>query len=86
MQTNIHPLSVIRSHDPSVRVGENILCLRPRGHWDRLSMHAGHELQAAYEGFPRCANSSSVPRIPTVLSCAFQHFQLRSVTYAPVLF
>jgi hypothetical protein len=34
-QTDIHSLSGIRTHDPSVRAGENISCLRPQGHWDR---------------------------------------------------
>jgi hypothetical protein len=32
---NIHALSGIRTHDPSVRAGENSSYLRPRGHRDR---------------------------------------------------
>jgi hypothetical protein len=28
-------LSVIRTHDPSVRAAEDISCLRPRGHCDK---------------------------------------------------
>jgi hypothetical protein len=35
INTNIHALSGIRTHDPSVREGEDISCLRPRGHCDR---------------------------------------------------
>jgi hypothetical protein len=35
MHTDIHVLSGIRSHDPSVRASEDIWCLRPRGHCDR---------------------------------------------------
>jgi hypothetical protein len=35
MQTDIHALSEIRIHDPSVRAGEDGSCLRPRGHCDR---------------------------------------------------
>jgi hypothetical protein len=35
--TNIHALSGIRTHDPSVLVGEDISCFRPRGHCDRPS-------------------------------------------------
>jgi hypothetical protein len=31
----IHTLSGIRTHDPSVRAGEDILCLRPHGHCHR---------------------------------------------------
>jgi hypothetical protein len=34
-QTNIHATSGIRSHDLSRRAAVD-LCLRPRGHWDRL--------------------------------------------------
>jgi hypothetical protein len=37
-QINIHVLSGIRTHDPSVRAGEEISCPRQRGHCDRLSM------------------------------------------------
>jgi hypothetical protein len=33
--TDIHALSGIRTHDPSVRAGEDSSCLRPRGHCDR---------------------------------------------------
>jgi hypothetical protein len=36
MQTNIHALSGIRTQGPSVLVGEDISCLRPRGHCDQL--------------------------------------------------
>jgi hypothetical protein len=32
----MHALSGIRAHDPSVRAGEDSLCLRPRGHCDGL--------------------------------------------------
>jgi hypothetical protein len=32
---NIHALSVIRTHDPSVRASEDSLCFRPRGYCDR---------------------------------------------------
>jgi hypothetical protein len=35
MQTDIHALRWIRTHDPSVREGEFGSCLRPRGHCDR---------------------------------------------------
>jgi hypothetical protein len=34
LQTNIHALSRIRTHDPSVRTGEDSSCLRPGGHCD----------------------------------------------------
>jgi hypothetical protein len=33
--TDIHALSVIRTHDPSVRAGEDGSCLRPGGHCER---------------------------------------------------
>jgi hypothetical protein len=35
-QTNTRALSGIQTHDPNVRAGEDISCLRPRGHCDRL--------------------------------------------------
>jgi hypothetical protein len=34
-QTQKSPLSGIRTHDPSVREGKDISCLRSRGHCDR---------------------------------------------------
>jgi hypothetical protein len=34
--TEIHALSGIRTHDPSVRANGDCSCLRPRGHCDRL--------------------------------------------------
>jgi hypothetical protein len=34
--TDIHVSSGIPTHNPSVRAGENISCLRPHGHCDRL--------------------------------------------------
>jgi hypothetical protein len=34
MHTDIHASSGIRTHDPSVRAGEDGSCLRPRGHYD----------------------------------------------------
>jgi hypothetical protein len=35
---HIHVLGGIRTHDPSVRAGEEISCLRPHGHCDRPSL------------------------------------------------
>jgi hypothetical protein len=37
--TDIHALSWIRTHDPSVRAVEDSSCLRPRGHCDRRVQH-----------------------------------------------
>jgi hypothetical protein len=34
MLTDIHARSGIRTHDPCVRAGEDISCLRPLGHYD----------------------------------------------------
>jgi hypothetical protein len=36
---NIHASSGIRTYDPSVRVSEDDLCLRPRGHCNRSLSH-----------------------------------------------
>jgi hypothetical protein len=38
INANIHALSGIRTHDPSVRVGEDISCLRPRDQNYHLSV------------------------------------------------
>jgi hypothetical protein len=35
MHTDIHASSGIRTHDPSIRAGEDVSCLRPRDHCDR---------------------------------------------------
>jgi hypothetical protein len=35
INADIHALSGLQTHDPSVRVSEDISCLRPRGHCDR---------------------------------------------------
>jgi hypothetical protein len=40
--TDIHPLSRIRTHDPSVPASEDSSCLRPRSHSDRLSAFLPH--------------------------------------------
>jgi hypothetical protein len=41
-QKNIHALSGIRTHDPSVRASEDSSCLRPLGHCDRsVEKHGG---------------------------------------------
>jgi hypothetical protein len=42
--TDIHALSGIRTHDPSVRESEDSSCLRPRGHCDRLHTFQALEL------------------------------------------
>jgi hypothetical protein len=34
-RTDIHSLGGIRTHDSSLWAGEDISCLRPRGHCDR---------------------------------------------------
>jgi hypothetical protein len=45
-QNNIHALSVIRTHDPSVRASEDSSCLRPRGHCDvRSTFNTSFKLQ-----------------------------------------
>jgi hypothetical protein len=38
VHTDIHALSGIRTHDPSIRASEDSSCLRWRGHCHRLSM------------------------------------------------
>jgi hypothetical protein len=38
-KTDIHALSGIRTHGPSVRASEGSSCLRPSGHCDRHSLY-----------------------------------------------
>jgi hypothetical protein len=43
MHTDVHALSGIRTHDPSVRAGEDGSCLRLRDHCDRrVEMYLAH--------------------------------------------
>jgi hypothetical protein len=46
-RTNIHALSGIRNHDPSVRTAEDGSCLRPRGNCDRLTSFHVAEIYGA---------------------------------------
>jgi hypothetical protein len=46
--TNIHALSGTRTHDPNIRAGEDISCLRPRGHCGR---HIKTSLQVNVPGY-----------------------------------
>jgi hypothetical protein len=43
MHTDIHALSGIRTHDPSIRASEDSSCLRRRGHWDRHFIQLSHK-------------------------------------------
>jgi hypothetical protein len=45
--TDIHALSGIRTHDPSVRASEDSSCLRPRGHCDRLASERAKTVHAS---------------------------------------
>jgi hypothetical protein len=45
--TDIHALSVIRTHDPSVRVSEESSRLSPNGHCDRQSEYVPHLITAS---------------------------------------
>jgi hypothetical protein len=42
----MHALSGIRTHDPSVRAGEDGSCLRPRDHCDRLASERAKTVRA----------------------------------------
>jgi hypothetical protein len=46
---NIHALSGIRTHDPSVRESENSSCFRPRGYRDRHFVSENCEQVHIYE-------------------------------------
>jgi hypothetical protein len=39
INTDIHALGGIRTHNFGVRAGENISCLKPRGHCDQPTLH-----------------------------------------------
>jgi hypothetical protein len=53
--SNIHALSGIRTHDPSVWESEDSSCLRPRGYCDRLDQISWHSILTA------CHKKSSQP-------------------------
>jgi hypothetical protein len=46
--TDIHALSGIRTHDPSIRASEAISCLRPRGHCDRQIVSRAYIYMSTY--------------------------------------
>jgi hypothetical protein len=53
MHTDIHALSGIRTHDPSVRAGEDGACLRPSGHvigpkYVYTNIYSGHNFLRLY--------------------------------------
>jgi hypothetical protein len=51
--TNMHALSGIRNHDPSVRASEDSSCFRPRGYCDRpstLHRYTNYQLYLLYYG------------------------------------
>jgi hypothetical protein len=50
--TDIHTLSGIRMHDPSVPANEDSLCLRQRGYCDRLRLFYSEELLNKPIGYP----------------------------------
>jgi len=60
-RTHIHASSRIRTHDPSVREGEFLTCIRPRGQWDR------HEVKHFFFS----------PLRPDRLWCPFRHLYNR---------
>jgi hypothetical protein len=46
MHTDIHVLSGVQTHDPSVRASEDSSYLRPRGHCDRLASERAKTVHA----------------------------------------
>jgi hypothetical protein len=46
--TDIHALSGIRIHDPTVQAGEDSSCLRPRGHCDRPNVTTMIKIRKRY--------------------------------------
>jgi hypothetical protein len=45
-KTDMHALSGIRTHDPSVRASEDSSCIRQRGHCDRLASERAKTVHA----------------------------------------
>jgi hypothetical protein len=53
--TGIHASSGFRTHNPSVRAGEDSSCLRPRGHCDRLFRETITILRTMRNKYTLCA-------------------------------
>jgi hypothetical protein len=47
--TDIHALSGIRTHDPSIRAIEDGSCLRPRGHWPLIRRIKSRSVGSIYD-------------------------------------
>jgi hypothetical protein len=73
MHTDIHTSSGIRTHDPSVRAGEDGSCLKPRGHCDRRV----YMLQYVARIKKICLNSTA--RIAFILHTCFEQTEWNSV-------
>jgi hypothetical protein len=67
--TDIHTLSLIQTHDLSVRADEDGSCLRRRGHCVRLNFISPN----VKIGEPRGESILELPNIVTTLFCNFSH-------------
>jgi hypothetical protein len=76
-------LSWIRTHDPSVRAGEDISCLRPRGHCDgpstRLSLFNSTPFEPVKEHY-RIRGSPSILSCCSVCEISVQMYHWKGVT------
>jgi hypothetical protein len=72
--TDIHALSGIRIHDPTVRASEDSSCLRPRGHRDQPSVGQRSYISRQFlEGSPHILLTS----LNTLTSCASYVMRLK---------
>jgi len=84
MRTHIHVPSGIGTHDPSVRVVESSMCLRPCGHWDRPVSLPNFCLEiippVSYELIASLSNNAKLSQEFLFSQCYVFHEQADSIT------
>jgi hypothetical protein len=78
----IYALSGIRTHNPSIRAGEDNSCLKQRGHRDRHNMAELNELKSGKEKM--LTDVSRKFNYVFILSCGKWHNKLKNYEDTPV--
>ena len=82
-QTNIHALGVIRTHDRSRRAAED-LCLRPRGHWDRLLCEVNYTANNVMLSLSTRSRVTSVKYIHIHVNCGITAISFKWISCTDV--
>jgi hypothetical protein len=70
--TDIHFLSRVRTHDPSVRVSKDNSCLRPRGQCDRHTAHIQHANVTCDLHYICCTYTPKYSYISYAINCVYK--------------